>query len=49
MGVNDDLPLADERRVATSSETKFEPIVSKSRAELNDAASLENFAAAIKR
>ncbi|MBQ1278352.1 MAG: hypothetical protein IIY07_06875, partial [Thermoguttaceae bacterium] len=47
--VREAIKLADERRVATSSETKFEPIVSKSRAELNDAASLENFAAAIKR
>ena len=47
--VREAIKLADERRVATSSEAKFEPIVSKSRAELNDAASLENFAAAIKR
>jgi hypothetical protein len=47
--VREAIKLADARRVATSSEAKFEPIVSKSRAELNDAASLENFAAAIKR
>ena len=47
--VREAIKLADERRVTTSSETKFEPIVSKSRAELNDAPSLENFAAAIKR
>ena len=47
--VQEAIKFAAEHRDATSRETKFEPIVSKSRAELNDAASLENFAAAIKR
>lgn len=43
------IKFAAEQRDTISRETKFEPIVSKSRAELNDAASLENFASAIKR
>ncbi len=47
--VREAIKLAADRRDASSSESKFEPIVSKSRAELNDAESLENFAAAIKR
>lgn len=47
--VREAIKLAADRRYASSSESKFEPIVSKSRAELNDAESLENFAAAIKR
>ncbi len=47
--VQEAIKFAAEHRDATSRESKFEPIVSKSRAELNDAASLENFAAAIKR
>ena len=47
--VQEAIKFAAEQRGTTSRETKFEPIVSKSRAELNDAASLENFAAAIKR
>ena len=47
--VQEAIKFAAEHRDATARESKFEPIVSKSRAELNDAASLENFAAAIKR
>lgn len=47
--VQEAIKFAAEQRDTTSREVKFEPIVSKSRAELNDAASLENFAAAIKR
>lgn len=47
--VREAIKLAADRRDASSSQSKFEPIVSKSRAELNDAESLENFAAAIKR
>ncbi len=47
--VQEAIKFAAEQRDTISRETKFEPIVSKSRAELNDAASLENFAAAIKR
>lgn len=47
--VQEAIKRAVDRRAATESEPKFEPIVSKSRAELSDAASLENFAAAIKR
>lgn len=47
--VQEAIKFAVEQRDTTSLESKFEPIVSKSRAELNDAVSLENFAAAIKR
>ncbi|MBQ2790998.1 MAG: hypothetical protein IJE97_15285 [Thermoguttaceae bacterium] len=47
--IREAIKLAADRRDASSSESKFEPIVSKSRAELNDAESLENFATAIKR
>ncbi len=47
--VQEAIKFAAEHRDTTSRESKFEPIVSKSRAELNDAASLKNFAAAIKR
>lgn len=47
--VQEAIKFAVEQHDTASREPKFEPIVSKSRAELNDAASLENFAAAIKR
>lgn len=47
--VREAIKLAAGRRDTASSESQFEPIVSKSRSELNDAASLENFASAIKR
>lgn len=46
--VQEAIKLASDRRDA-SSQSRFEPIVSKSRAELNDAVSLESFAASIKR
>lgn len=47
--VREAIKLAAGRRDTVSPESQFEPIVSRSRSELNDAASLENFASAIKR